>query len=61
MQAGDSEFSFAIDQIALREARNSFRILVSQGTAAEQSCQKALLKSGKMVPVHCRRHIEAPV
>jgi hypothetical protein len=37
MQSWDGEFLFVVDQMALKETRNGFRILVSQRTSAEQS------------------------
>jgi len=37
VQSWDGEFPFVVDQIALKETRNGFRILVSQRTSAEQS------------------------
>ena len=43
VQSWDGKFPFVVDQIALKETRNGFRILVSQRTAAEQSRQQALL------------------
>jgi hypothetical protein len=43
VQSWDGEFPFVVDQIALKETRNGFRILVSQRTSAEKSRQQALL------------------
>jgi hypothetical protein len=43
VQSWDGEFPFVVDQIALKETRNGFRILVSQRTSAEQSREQALL------------------
>jgi hypothetical protein len=43
VQSRDGKLPFVVDQIALKETRNGFRILVSQRTSAEKSRQQALL------------------